>query len=253
MEIHQIPILNDNYSHVLVDVASRTLAVVDPAEPEKVIPLLREFGFPLKYILCTHHHWDHAGGNEGMLAAFPEAIVVCSGDDAPKISGVGKVVSGDDLLDFGNYQIHVLEVPCHTRGHIAFLVEGNLFCGDTLFVGGCGRFFEGEAAQMDEALNGVFGSLPGETRVFCGHEYTVSNLKFAQSVEPDNLDVTAKLAWAEETVASGYSTVPSTLAEERSYNPFVRVRNQEMLARLQVSDSVAAMALLREKNNTLRG
>jgi len=226
---------------------------VDPAEPDKVIPLLKEFGFPLQYILCTHHHWDHAGGNDAVLEAFPEAIVTCSSDDAPKISGVGKIVNAKDSLDFGNYRIDVLEVPCHTRGHIAFLVEGNLFCGDTLFVGGCGRFFEGEAAEMDEALNGVFGALPGDTRVFCGHEYTVSNLKFAQSVEPDNLDLAAKLAWAEETVALDESTVPSTLAEERSYNPFMRVRTPDMLARLQVADSVTAMALLRERKNNFRG
>ena len=253
MEIHQIPILQDNYCHVLVTPSEGVLAVVDPAEPEKVIPLLREFELPLKYILCTHHHWDHAGGNEEMLQAFPEATVVCSHDDAPKIAGAEKIVGRGDELLFGSRKFSVLEVPCHTRGHVAFLIDGNLFCGDTLFVAGCGRFFEGEAAEMDEALNGVFGALPPETQVFCGHEYTVGNLLFAQNVEPDNPDVAAKLAWAKETVGAGDSTVPSTLGEERSYNPFMRVRNPEMLARLGVDDSVSAMALLRERKNNFKG
>ena len=163
--------------------------------------------------------------------------------------GIGNLI---ETIGFGEQEISVLSVPCHTRGHVAYLSEGNLFSGDTLFVAGCGRFFEGEASEMDQALNSVFASLPKSTRVFCGHEYTVANLRFAASVEPDNEAVAAKLEWAVAQEEEGVSTVPSTIHEELETNPFMRVRLAEMQTRLGASDAVEAMRILRERKNSFR-
>ena len=168
-------------------------------------------------------------------------------DDAGKVFGATDIVNHGDTIGFGEQEISVLSVPCHTRGHVAYLSEGNLFSGDTLFVAGCGRFFEGEASEMDQALNSVFASLPKSTRVFCGHEYTVANLRFAASVEPDNEAVAAKLEWAVAQEEEGVSTVPSTIHEELETNPFMRVRLAEMQTRLGASDAVEAMRILRER------
>ncbi len=253
MDIRQVAILQDNYSHLLVDREAGCVAAVDPAEPEVVLAAIDGLGLPLTHILCTHHHWDHAGGNEGMLARFPDAQVVVGERDAPKVKGVTHRVSGGETFAFGSQSIQVLEVPCHTRGHVAFLVNGALFCGDTLFVAGCGRFFEGDAAEMDEALNRVFGALPNDTQVYCGHEYTVSNLMFAASVEPDNEAIAAKLRWAKEERSNDRSTVPSTIGEEKATNPFMRVGVPGLQALLGVTDTVAAMAALRERKNGFKG
>ena len=161
-------------------------------------------------------------------------------------------MSGGDVFQLGGEDVQVLGVPCHTRGHVAYLWDGNLFCGDTLFVAGCGRFFEGEAREMDEALNHVFGSLPGTTKVYCGHEYTVGNLLFARSVEPDNQQVQEKLVWAQQQRAKGLSTVPSTLEEEWSYNPFMRVGEPDVQKQVGHDEPVSVMKALRELKNEFR-
>lgn len=253
MEIQQIAILQDNYAHLLIDRGSGVVAVVDPAEPGKVIPEIESLGLILTHIFCTHHHWDHAGGNAEMLVRFPDATVVASAEDAAKMEGATLLVKEGDRVKFGDREIHVLGVPCHTRGHVAYLADGNLFCGDTLFVAGCGRFFEGDAREMDRALNDVFGSLDPATRVYCGHEYTVSNLRFAQHIEPDNLAVQEKRLWAEAAREKNASTVPSILGEEFLYNPFMRVRRPELQRLLGVGDAIEAMKVLREKKNGFRG
>ena len=253
MEIHQLPILMDNYCHVLVCSESGKMAVVDPAEPEKVIPFLKDFEMELEWILCTHHHWDHAGGNEEVLKVFPEAKVAAGERDIERIFGATHSLKHGDTLQFGKHTISVLSVPCHTRGHVAYLIGENLFSGDTLFVAGCGRFFEGEASEMDEALNSVFAALPANTRVFCGHEYTVSNLAFAASVEPGNAAITRKLEWAKKQIEEGVSTVPSTLKEEAETNPFMRVRLPEIQKLLDAKNAVEAMAALRERKNNFKG
>ena len=252
MRIVQIPILSDNYCHLVVDDATGRAAVIDPAEPSRVIPVIEKSGAKLTHILCTHHHWDHAGGNLEMLARFPEARVVGSVGDAAKIPGATDRVADGDTVRVGDLEARVLFVPCHTRGHVAYLFGDALFCGDTLFVAGCGRFFEGDAAQMHTALNTVFAGLAPQTRVFCGHEYTVSNLKFAVSIEPDNAAAKTKLAWAELQRADGRSTVPSTIGEERTYNPFMRLDEPTVQATTGAHDPVAVMSALRERKNGFR-
>ncbi len=245
----QIPIFRDNYTHLLVDETIGVAVAIDPADPEPVVERVRSDGLDLRAVLCTHHHWDHAGGNEALARAFRGIDVVASAGDAPRMRGVTRVVREGDSLAWGGLRARVLGVGCHTRGHVAYLFGDDLFCGDTLFVGGCGRFFEGEAADMVRALCDVFGALPGRTRVWCGHEYTVANLAFALTVEPDNDALRAKMRWALARRAEGRSTVPSTLAEERSYNPFVRVREPAVQAVVWARNDVEAMARLRARKD----
>lgn len=251
-QVEQVAILMDNYCYLVIDNATRHAAVIDPAEPDVVSSRIDELGVQLTHILATHHHWDHAGGNEEMKRRYPAATVVMSSVDAARVKGVEREVEHGDVIQVGRTTGRVLMVPCHTLGHAAFVFGDALFCGDTLFVGGCGRFFEGDGAQMHQALNGVFGELPDDTRVFCGHEYTVANLRFARHIEPDNQDTRAKLAWAEARQDRVLSTVPSTLGEERRYNPFLRVGLPSVQAAVAASDPVQAMDRLREKKNQFR-
>lgn len=252
MRVRQIPILRDNYCHLVIDDVAGVAAAIDPAEPAPVLSALQEEGVRLTHVLCTHHHWDHTGGNLEILDAHPEVEVLGSAADAARIPGITRPVDDGDALQVGGIGGRVLFVPCHTRGHLAYLFEDALFCGDTLFVAGCGRFTEGDAAQMHRALNEVFAALPDETRVFCGHEYTVANLKFAQTVEPANDAIRRKLKWAEARRQEGRSTVPSTIGEERTYNPFMRVHVPAVAGATGESDAVRVMAALRARKDRFR-
>lgn len=268
MRIRQIPILRDNYAYLIVDDVAGVMAVVDPAEPGAICAALAEESARLTHILCTHHHWDHSGGNVEMKRRFPEALIVGGARDAHRIPEIGLEVTDGQSVTIGGLTAEVREVPCHTSGHVAYLFgpppelsssagrarQGPaLFCGDTLFVAGCGRFFEGGGAQMHRALNGVFGALPDDTRVYCGHEYTVANLRFAASVEPDNPAITAKASWARAQRAAGRSTVPSTIGEEKTYNPFMRVSEAPVQAAMGTTDPVSTMSALRAAKNAFKG
>jgi len=250
MRIRQIPIFNDNYTYLLIDDESGTAATIDPAEPEPVLAAIEEEGVELTHILCTHHHWDHTGGNEKVLERWPDAEVTGGRIDADKIDGITRRLEDGDEVEIGsNIVARVLFTPCHTNGHISYLVDDALFCGDVLFVGGCGRFFEGDAEDMHRSLNEVIAELPGDTRVYCGHEYTVSNLEFARSVDPDNEALQSKLEWARKRVADGEPTVPSTVAEELEYNPFMRVDQPVIQEAVGGEDPVDTMAKLRKAKN----
>lgn len=249
MKIQQLPIFNDNYAYLLIDEAAGVCAAVDPAEPAPVLAAIEKSGARLTHVLSTHHHFDHTAGNEAMLAAHPNAVVVGPAAEAQKIPGISVEVKEGDTVTVGNLKGRVLATPCHTSGHIAYLFGDALFCGDTLFVGGCGRFFEGSAAEMHHALNAIFAQLPPRTRVYCGHEYTVSNLRFALSVEPDNAALQEKMAWAQKRREADAFTVPSTIGEELTYNPFMRVHEPTIQAFTGESDPVKVMAALREAKN----
>ena len=227
MEIQNVPLLSDNYAYLLIDRSSNVAAVVDPAEPQKVLDAARAAGAPqLTHVLCTHNHWDHAGGNEKMRELVPGIEVVGGlGDDA---AAVTREVAEGDRVHVGRLSVSVLSTPCHTAGHVCFYVESEgrraVFTGDTLFVGGCGNFNAGTPQMMQTAFNKL-RALPGDTEVYVGHEYTVKNLQFACTVEPRNRATAEHLRLSIERRSADppLPTVPSTIEQERETNPFMRV------------------------------
>ncbi|XP_004558407.3 hydroxyacylglutathione hydrolase, mitochondrial isoform X1 [Maylandia zebra] len=256
MKIELLPALSDNYMYLLIDVDSREAAVVDPVEPIKVVEAVRKHGVKLTTVLTTHHHWDHAGGNEKMLKLMP-GLKVYGGDD--RVDAITKKVSHSNAFKVGSLHVKCLSTPCHTTGHICYYVTKEnsteppaVFTGDTLFVAGCGKFFEGTAEQMHKALIEILGRLPPETRVYCGHEYTVNNLKFARHVEPHNEVIQKKLAWAKEKCSNGEPTIPSTLADEFTFNPFMRVKEPSVQEHVKQTDPIETMRSLRKEKDNFR-
>ncbi|CAG8652410.1 6332_t:CDS:2, partial [Acaulospora morrowiae] len=217
MKVIPIP---DNYSYLVIDESTNEAAVVDPVEPEKVLPIVKQHGVNLKHLITTHHHSDHSGGNEKLVSQHP-GLTVYGGDN--RIPALNYTVKDGEEFKIGNISVKALFTICHTTGSVSFYFNDKddkaVFTGDTLFIGGCGRFFEGTAAQMHNSLINVLGSLPKDTKVYCGHEYTASNLKFALSIEPENLALKEKFEW----VSQHTQTVPSTIGDEFEFNPFMRV------------------------------
>ena len=251
LEIRQIPVLQDNYVYLIREPRQGAVAVVDPSVAPPVAAMLRELGWTLTHILNTHHHWDHTGGNFALKAATG-CVVVGPRADAERIPGLDIEVGEGDFLPFGETQAQVFDVPGHTRGHIAywFADAHALFCGDTLFSLGCGRLFEGTPRQMWESLSKL-RRLPDETRIYCGHEYTQANARFALTVEADNARLVARSAEIDRLRAAGKRTVPSTMGEERATNPFLRA-DQPSVARavgLPPSDPVAVFAAVRARKD----
>nr|DBA19288.1 TPA: hypothetical protein GDO54_015149 [Pyxicephalus adspersus] len=254
MKIELLPALTDNYMYLLIDEETKEAAIVDPVQPQKVVDAVKKHGVNLTSVLTTHHHWDHAGGNE-KLVKLMSGLKVYGGDS--RVGAVTQRVSHLTTFQVGSLHVKCLYTPCHTSGHICYYVTKPnsseppaVFTGDTLFVAGCGKFFEGTAEEMYKALIEILGSLPPETRVYCGHEYTINNLKFARHVEPNNQQIKQKLSWAKETYSKGEPTIPSTLAEEFTYNPFMRVREKSVQDHAGESDPISTMASIRkEKDN----
>ncbi|CAL8305766.1 unnamed protein product [Merluccius merluccius] len=256
MKVELLPALSDNYMYLLIDVESKEAAVVDPVEPVKVIEAVRKHGVRLTTVLTTHHHWDHAGGNEKMVRLMPR-LKVYGGDD--RVDALTKKVTHSNTFKVGSLTVKCLFTPCHTTGHICYYVTKEnsteppaVFTGDTLFVAGCGKFFEGTAEQMYKALIEILGKLPPETRVYCGHEYTVSNLKFARHVEPDNEDILKKLEWAKEQCSNGEPTVPSTVADELTFNPFMRVKEKSVQDHVKQTEPINTMRSLRKEKDSFK-
>jgi hydroxyacylglutathione hydrolase len=253
VDVVPVPQLADNYAYLVIDSGSGEAGVVDCAEATPVLAEVARRGVRLVAVLATHHHFDHVGGNADLLAAVPSLRVYGSGDDAPRIPGITHRVRDGDSVEVGALRGGVIMIPAHTSGHVAyhFPVERAVFTGDTLFAGGCGRLFEGDAAQMMQSL-GRLATLPDETRVYCGHEYTEKNLRFAAMLEPGNRPLADKLARVQALRRDGKFTVPSTIADEKATNPFLRTDNAELAAsvRARVSgvpagDRVALFAAVR--------
>jgi hydroxyacylglutathione hydrolase len=227
MKIYRLAVLNDNYIFVLHDPDKNIAAVVDPAIAEPVLAKLDELGADLVAIFNTHHHGDHVGGNSTLIKKFPKAIVYAGEKDHDRIPHQQVFLKGGDRVSFGDREAQVFFVPGHTYGHIAYYFEpsgdqgGELFCGDTLFAGGCGRLFEGTPAEMLSSL-AQLRQLPEDTRVWCAHEYTLGNLKFALTVDRDNPDLQERMITATAMRQRGEPTVPTTIGLENRTNPFMR-------------------------------
>lgn len=219
--------LSDNYMYLIMDKSTMQAAVVDPADAQVAAEAAKAQGAILKAILTTHHHFDHAGGNKDLAGLVP-GIEVLGGDD---VQGMTKKVSDGETFSIGSLKVECVHTPAHTSGHMSYLVSdpaagaaapAAIFTGDALFVGGCGRFFEGGPDQMVQGASKL-AALPPATLLFCGHEYTLKNMQFAISVEPSNPDVQKKILWTQETRKEGRATVPSTIGDELLYNPFMRL------------------------------
>ncbi|KAK3230486.1 hypothetical protein Dsin_002367 [Dipteronia sinensis] len=258
MKIFHVPCLEDNYSYLIIDESSKEAAIVDPVEPEKVLEAAKQHGVDLKIILTTHDHWDHAGGNEKMKEMVPGIKVY--GGSLDNVKGcTDKVENGDKISLGANVNILSLHTPCHTKGHISYYVTGKdgedpaVFTGDTLFIAGCGKFAEGTAEQMYQSLCVTLSSLPKPTHVYCGHEYTVKNLQFALTVEPDNTKIQQKLSWAQQQRQAGLPTIPSTIEEEMETNPFIRVDLPELQKLVGFHDPSEALREIRQRKDNWRG
>jgi hydroxyacylglutathione hydrolase len=226
MRVVQIPLLKDNYGYLIVCPDTSEAAIVDPSEGEPAFRRAEAEKVKLTAILNTHHHRDHTGGNPFLLEQRSLEVYGHRSDEA-RIPGLNHPLEEGDEVAVGNLRGKVFFIPGHTTGHVAYLFGDSLFCGDTLFVAGCGRLFEGTAEQMLSSLSRL-KALPDETRVYCGHEYTEKNLEFASTLEPGNRDISRKLARARELRARGASTVPSTIREEKQTNPFFRWDSDEI-------------------------
>jgi hydroxyacylglutathione hydrolase len=253
VDVFPVPQLSDNYAYLVVDPGTRAAAVVDCAEAAPVLARAKDLGVRLAAVLATHHHFDHVGGNHDLLAAVPGLRVYGSEGDATRIPGITDRLRDGDPVEVGSLGARVILIPAHTSGHVAYHFAGSatVFTGDTLFAAGCGRLFEGDAAQMMRSL-GLLAALPDETRVYCGHEYTEKNLRFAAMLEPGNARIAAKLGAVQVLRSQGKPTVPSTIEDEKATNPFLRVSSAELrksvaerVPSLRPDDPIAVFAAVR--------
>lgn len=238
VEIVRIPVLSDNYVWLVHEPDSGETVVIDPAVAEPVLTEAETRGWRLGQIWNTHWHPDHTGGNQTIKEAT-NCIVTGPAAEVDRIPTLDRLVAEGDKVTLGGVEAEVLEMPAHTAGHIAYHMAAQelIFVGDILFAMGCGRLFEGDAAQMHDNLQRL-ARLPSDTRVYCAHEYTLSNGRFAVTVEPDNEAVAARLIAVERARAAGEATIPTTIALERATNPFMRVSSAEELAeRRQAKDN----------------
>ncbi len=227
MKVEIIPCLQDNYSYLIIDNEKQEACVVDPSEAKPIINYLNDKNIKLKYILNTHHHYDHVGGNT-------ESIVLGFNDDAKRIPGIDILLKDNEIWNSGNFKAKIIHIPGHTLGHICFYFfnENLLFTGDTLFSLGCGRIFEGTYEQMYDSLNKL-KSLPKETKIYCGHEYTLNNSKFCLEHDSENSSLLKKIEFIKKQRNNNLPTIPSTLQDEIDCNIFLRANDLKSFSKLR--------------------
>ncbi|CAG8538522.1 423_t:CDS:10 [Acaulospora morrowiae] len=252
MRIFPIKIFEHNYSYLILDEKANEAAVVDPAEPQKVLAVLAQTGAKLTSILTTHHHHRHSSGNVELISDRPNLAVY--GHDA-RIPELNYVCKHNEEFTVGTLRVRALHTPSHTKGSVCYYVrninarneevERAVFTGDTLMTGGCGKFIEGESKDMYNVLYNILGQLPKDTKIYCGHESTLKNLRFANAIDPNNSRISEKLEWA-QTVNS---TVPTTIGEELEYNPYLRLSEPSIQNLTGNSNPYEAMHILRVLND----
>ncbi len=230
-DITPIPALKDNYIWAIINRTNNTVLIVDPGEAEPVNTFLHEHKLTLSGILLTHHHWDHTNGAASLSKQHHVPVI---GPEKDRIAGLTRAVHEGDEVNIAGFPLtfKVMEIPGHTLGHIAYYSPGMLFCGDTLFAAGCGRIFEGTPPQMFATLQKL-AALPDDTNVYCAHEYTVNNLRFAEVVEPDNANIQKRMQKVRELREQQLPSLPSTLGEEKATNPFLRCDTVDEFTRLR--------------------
>lgn len=255
MEIYRLPVLRDNYIFLLFDPTSHVAAVVDPAESEPVLEKLALLQAQLVAIFNTHHHSDHVGGNLKLIEHFPQLTVYAGASDQGRIPGQKVFLQDGDQVPFADRTAEVFFIPGHTKAHIAYYFPptpagevGELFCGDTVFGAGCGRLLEGTAVQMLTSIDKL-RNLPDHTRIWCAHEYTLNNLKFALTVDPDNPNLQQRFEVVKEARNRQEATIPSTIGIEKQTNPFFRWDNPTIQRSVNSKDSNETFARLRSRKD----
>ena len=233
MRIEIIPCLQDNYSYLVIDKKNNTACVIDPSEANPIIEYLDNNKIKLKFILNTHHHYDHVGGNQKLKEKYGASIIGYKGDKE-RIPGIDILVDDEETWIHENYEAKVIHIPGHTLGHICFYFykEDSIFTGDTLFSLGCGKIFEGTYLQMFQSL-GKLKKLPKNTKIFCGHEYTKQNSKFCMAHDGNNQNLKDKMNDIELKLKNGLPTIPSTIKDELECNIFLRSDNVKSFSKLR--------------------
>jgi len=233
MKIEVIPCLQDNYAYIILDEVNNTACVIDPSESKPIINFLEKNNIELKFILNTHHHYDHVGGNQELKQKYAAKIIGYKGDK-DRIPGIDFLVDDQENWKQGNFEAKIIHIPGHTLGHICFYFykENSAFTGDTLFSLGCGRIFEGTYSQMYNSLKKL-KMLPENTKIFCGHEYTKQNSKFCIMHDKDNQNLRNKINENDKKLKKGLPTVPSTIKDELECNIFLKSDNLEIFSKLR--------------------
>jgi len=251
--VHQVPVLEDNYIYIVQDCHSDSVIVVDPALAEPVQNTCERLNITPTHIMNTHHHWDHTDGNLELINKF-DCEVIGNQADATRIRGITRPIKADEDLKIGNLHIQVLDLPGHTLGHIGFVIDDALFCGDTLFGAGCGRLFEGSYEQMWASLQQL-ADLAANTKVYCAHEYTMTNLHFAYEIDADNDVLKQRISDDSEKSRLKQPTVPSTIGTEQTTNPFLRPLDPSFCAYFNIQagqeyDAFQIFKAIRERRNS---
>ena len=233
MKIEIIPCLKDNYSYLIIDEKKNTSCVIDPGESDPIIEYLEKNKINLKFILNTHHHFDHVGGNKNLKEKY-KAQVIGFKEDKNRIPDIDILVDDQEIWKYENFETKIIHIPGHTTGHICFYFynDKSVFTGDTLFSLGCGRLFEGTHTQMYESLKKI-KNLPQDTRVYCGHEYTLQNSKFCITHDKNNQNLKNKIEEIKKRSQNNLPTIPSTIKDELECNIFLRSDNIENFSKLR--------------------